>query len=178
LILVFGGFVAACAPFLVVLALGREFQAVSAIVLWPAIGETARALSTVNHALGVVKVDMRRLLPPALAGAFVAPVLIQMLAPSEPLLGTALALCIANVVVLAVVYVLTRLSVPVTWPWKKAATAAAVGFALILAGRAAFDTLPKTPLAALAVCAALGLFVLIVLYYFSRNSLAGVTARP
>jgi len=159
----------------VILALGREFQAVSAILLWPAIGETARALSTVNHALGVVKVDMRRLLPPALAGALAAPILIQALAPGEPLLGTAIALCLANILVLVVVYALIRLSVPVTWPWKKATAAAALGVAMILAGRAAFDMLPRTPLVAVAVCAAFGLCVLTVLYYFSRSSLARMT---
>ncbi len=121
---------------------------------------------------------MRRLLPPALAGALAAPVLIQALAPDEPLLGTAIALCLANVIVLVVVYVLTRLSVPVTWPWKRALTAATLGVALILAGRAAFDVLPKTPSVALSVCAALGLFVLSVLYYIFRNSLTGVTVKP
>ncbi len=178
LILIFGSLIAACAPFLVILALGSEFQAVSAILLWPAVGETARALSTVNHALGIVKVDMRRLLPPALAGALAAPVLIQALAPGEPLLGTAIALCLANVIVLAVVYVLTRLSVPVTWPWKRALAAATLGVALILASRAAFDVLPKTPSVALVVCAALGLFVLAVLYYVFRNSIAAATANP
>jgi len=177
IILVFGCFLAACAPFLVILALGREFQAVSAILLWPAIGETARALSTVNHALGVVKVDMRRLLPPALAGALAAPILIQALAPGEPLLGTAIALCLANILVLVVVYALIRLSVPVTWPWKKATAAAALGVAMILAGRAAFDMLPRTPLVAVAVCAAFGICVLTVLYYFSRSSLARMTGR-
>jgi O-antigen/teichoic acid export membrane protein len=178
IILIFGGFLAACAPFLVILALGKEFQVVSAILLWPAIGETARALSTVNHALGIAKVDMRRLLPPALAGALAAPVLIQALAPNEPLLGTAIALCLANVIVLVVVYVLTRLSVPVTWPWKRALAAATLGAAVILAGRVAFDFLPRTPAVALAVCAVLGLFVLAVLYYVFRNSIAAATAKP
>jgi len=177
-ILIFGGFLAACAPFLVVLALGSEFQAVGTILIWAALGETARALSTVNHALGIAKVDMRRLLPPALAGALAAPVLIQVLAPGEPLLGTAIALCLANAIVLVVVYVLVSLSAPVTWPWKRALAAASLGAAVILAGRAAFDLLPRTPVVALAVCAVLGLFVLAVLYYISRSSLAAVTAKP
>ena len=176
-ILIFGGFLAACAPFLVVLALGSEFQAVGAILLWAALSETARALSTVNHALGIAKVDMRRLLPPALAGALAAPALIQVLAPGEPLLGTAVALCLANAVVLVVVYVLVRISAPVTWPWKRALAAATLGAAVILAGRAAFDLLPRTPVVALAVCAVLGLFVLAVLYFSSRNSLTNVLAK-
>jgi len=176
-ILIFGGFLAACAPFLVVLALGSEFQAVGAILLWAALSETARALSTVNHALGIAKVDMRRLLPPALAGALAAPALIQVLAPEEPLLGTAVALCLANAVVLVVVYVLVRLSAPVTWPWKRALAAATLGAAVTLSGRAAFDLLPRTPVVALAVCAVLGLFVLAVLYFFSRNSLTNVLAK-
>ena len=176
-ILIFGSFIAACAPFLVIFALGSKFQAVSAILLWPAIGETARALSTVNHALGIAKVDMRRLLPPAFAGALAAPVFIHALAPSEPLLGTAISLCLANVIVLVVVYVLTRLSAAVAWPWKRALIAATFGVALILAGRAAFDTLPKTLFVALGACAVFGLFALAVLYYFSRNSLTGATAK-
>lgn len=176
-ILIFGGFLAACAPFLVVLALGSEFQAVGPILLWAALGETARALSTVNFALGYAKVDMRRLLPPALVGALAAPILIQALAPDAPLLGAAIALCLANVIVLVVVYVLTRLSVPVTWPWKRALAAASIGIAVISAGRVAFDMLPRTPTVALLVCTSLGLVVLAVLYYFSRNSLADVLAK-
>ncbi|MGH8640231.1 MAG: lipopolysaccharide biosynthesis protein [Burkholderiales bacterium] len=177
-ILVFGGFLAACAPFLVVLALGAEFQAVGAILLWAALSETARSLSTVNHAMGIAKVDMRRLLPPALAGALAAPALIQVLAPDEPLVGTAIALCLANAIVLVVVYVLVRLSAPVTWPWKRTLAAATLAAAVTLVGRAAFDLLPRTPVVALAVCAVLGLFVLVVLYYISRSSLAAVTAQP
>ncbi len=177
-ILIFGGFLAACAPFLVVLALGSEFQSVGVILIWAALSETARALSTVNHALGIAKVDMRRLLPPALAGALAAPVFIQLLAPGEPLLGTAIALCLANAIVLVVVYVLVRLSAPVTWPWKRTLAAATLGAAVILAGRAAFDLLPRTPVVALTVCAVLGLIVLIVLYYISRSSFAAVTAKP
>lgn len=175
-ILIFGGFIAACAPFLVILALGSEFQSVGTIVLWAALGETARALSTLNHALGIAKVDMRRLLPPALAGALAAPFLIQALAPDSPLLGTAIALCMANCIVLVVVYLLVCLSAPVSWPWKRALAAATLGVAVTLAGRAAFDALPRTPIVALAVCSALGLFVLAVLYYIFRNSFAEVTA--
>jgi len=38
--------------------------------------------------------------------------------------------------------------------------------------------LPKTPSVALVVCAALGLFVLAVLYYVFRNSIAAATANP
>jgi O-antigen/teichoic acid export membrane protein len=176
-ILIFGGFLAACAPFLVVLALGSEFQGVGAILLWAAFGETARALSTVNHALGIAKVDMRRLLPPALAGALAAPFLIQALAPDSPLLGTAIALCMANCIVLVVVYALVCLSAPVTWPWKRALAAAILGVAVTWAGRAAFDALPRTPIIALAVCSALGLFALTVLYYIFRNSFTEVTAK-
>lgn len=176
-ILIFGGFLAACAPFLVVLALGDNFQSVGTILIWAALGETARALSTVNHAMGIAKVDMRRLLPPALAGALAAPAFIQALAPGAPLSGTAIALCLANVLVLVVAYVLVRLSAPVSWPWKRASAAAVLGTAMALAGQAAFDWLPRTPIIALAVCAVLGLFVLAVLYYISRSSLAAVTAK-
>jgi len=176
-ILIFGAFLAACAPFLVVLALGSEFQAVGPILLWAALGETARALSTVNFALGYAKIDMRRLLPPALVGALAAPILIQALAPDTPLLGTAVALCLTNVIVLVVVFVLTRLSVPVTWPWKRAITAAAIGIVVISAGRVAFDMLPRTPAVAVLICTSLGLVVLAVLYFFSRNSLTGVLTK-
>jgi O-antigen/teichoic acid export membrane protein len=176
-ILIFGGFIAACAPFLVIVALGSEFQAVAAVVLWPALAETVRALSTVNHTLGIAKVDMRRLLPPALAGAIATPALIQVLAPDAPLLGTAVAFFSAHAIVLCVVYVLTRLSVPVTWPWRRALAAAASGTAMILAGNAAFALLPRTATIALAVCTALGLFMLALLYYFGRNSFSGLAVK-
>jgi len=46
-----------------------------------------------------------------------------------------------------------------------------------LAGRVAFDLLPRTPAVAFAACAALGLFVLAVLYYVFRNSLTSVTVK-
>ncbi len=171
-VVLFGSYLAACAPFFCVLALGKEFQVVSAFVLWPALIETARALSSSMHTLGLAKVDMRNTLPAVITGALAAPPLIIMLAPADPLNGTGLALLLAGIAVLAIVVVVTRISLPVKWPVGRLMGAALAGLPMVVLGRWIFNMFPESILAALAAMTVLGGYLLGALYLFSRDWLA------
>lgn len=133
-VIVFGSFLAGSAAFMVKLLLGEQFQAVTPILIWPALTETLRAISSVLHQLGLVKVDMTVNVLPVLVGALVAPTLVYLLAPHEPLLGTALALLAAGVAACAVVIPISRRALPVVWPIRRIVYAAALGAPLCVLG--------------------------------------------
>lgn len=129
-VMLFGAFLVGNAAFMVKLLLGEQFQAVMPILIWPALTETFRAISSVLYQLGLVKVDMSINLLPVVAGALIAPTLAYLLAPYEPLLGTAVALLAAGVAVLVVVIPLSRRALPVVWPIRRILYAAALGVPL------------------------------------------------
>lgn len=133
-VMLFGAFLAGNAAFMVKLLLGEQFQAVTSILLWPALTETFRAISSVLYQLGLVKLDMSVNVLPVVVGALIAPVFVYLLAPYEPLLGTALALLAAGVAVLIVVIPLSCRALPVVWPIRRILYAAALGAPLYLMG--------------------------------------------
>jgi O-antigen/teichoic acid export membrane protein len=135
-IILFGAFLIGNAVFLVKVLLGEQFQAIASILVWPALTETLRAISSTLHHLGLAKVDMTVNILPVLCGAFVAPTLVYLLASSEPLLGTALALLTAAAVVLAAVIPISRQALPVVWPVRRIAYALVLAVPLCLLGRA------------------------------------------
>lgn len=129
-VILFGSFMAGNAAFLVKLLLGEQFQVVAPILIWLALTETIRASLSSLYTLGIARVDMTVNLPPVIAGAVTAPVLVLLLAPYNPILGTAIALLGAGVGALAVgVYVSSRTS-PVTWPVRRIVVAVALGVPL------------------------------------------------
>ncbi len=133
-VMLFGAFLAGNAAFMVKLLLGEQFQAVTSILLWPALTETFRAISSVLYQLGLVKLDMSVNVLPVVVGALIAPTFVYLLAPYEPLLGTALALLAAGVAVLIVVIPLSCRALPVVWPVRRILYAAALGVPLCLMG--------------------------------------------
>lgn len=167
-IILFGCCLAGCAPHFARLALGPQFQVAAAFLIWPALAETARALSSVIHTLGVAKVDMRMLLPPTALGAVAAPAFIFLLAPASPLTGTGMALCLASCCVLVAVYVLTRSAAPVEWPWRRMGSAALAGFPMLAAGLWEMPVATETIAFALFACTLLGLYAIACLYFFAR----------
>ena|SRR6185295_14949493 len=134
-VILFGAFLVGNAAFMVKVLLGEQFQAVTAILIWPALTETFRAISSTLHQLGFAKVDMTVNVLPVMVGAFVAPTLVYVLAPHEPLVGTALALLAAGVAALAVVIPISCRALPVTWPIRRIMYALALGIPLCLVGR-------------------------------------------
>lgn len=134
-VIIFGAFLVGNAPFLVKVLLGEQFQSVAPILIWPALTETVRAISSSLHQLGLAKVDMRVNLVPVLVGALLAPTLVYVLAPYEPLLGTAFALLAAGVAVLAVIIPISYRALPVAWPVRRIMYALALGIPLVLLGR-------------------------------------------
>jgi O-antigen/teichoic acid export membrane protein len=135
-VILFGAFLIGNATFLVKLLLGEQFQVIASILIWPALTETFRAISSTLHQLGLAKVDMTVNILPVMIGAFVAPTLVYLLAPSEPLLGTALALLAAAVAAFAAVIPISRRALPVVWPVRRILYAAALALPLCLLGRA------------------------------------------
>lgn len=133
-VILFGSFVAGNAGFLVKLLLGEQFQAVAAILIWPALTETMRASLSSLHTLGIAKVDMTINLPSVIAGALAAPVLVLLLATRSPLLGTAIALLGAGAVALAIGIYVSYRTLPITWPMRRIAAAVALGVPLGLMG--------------------------------------------
>ncbi|MDC8448531.1 MAG: hypothetical protein LV473_09245 [Nitrospira sp.] len=135
-VILFGAFLIGNAAFMVKLLLGEQFQAIASILLWPALTETFRAISSTLHHLGLAKVDMTVNVLPVVLGALVAPTLVYFLASYEPVLGTALALFAAAVVAFAAVIPISRRALPVVWPVRRIMYAAALAVPLCLLGRA------------------------------------------
>ncbi len=134
-VILFGAFLFGNAAFMVKLLLGEQFQAVTSILIWPALTETFRAISSTLHQLGLAKIDMTVNVLPVMVGALVAPTLVYVLASYEPLLGTALALLAAGVAVFAIVIPISCRALPVTWPIQRIMYAAALSIPLCLVGR-------------------------------------------
>ena len=134
-VILFGAFLIGNATFLVKLLLGEQFQSIASILLWPALTETFRAISSTLHHLGLAKVDMTVNILPVVIGAVVAPTFVFILAPYEPLLGTALALLAASVVAFAAVIPISRRALPIVWPIRRILYATALAVPLGLLGR-------------------------------------------
>lgn len=134
-VILFGAFLIGNATFLVKLLLGEQFQVIASILIWPALTETFRAISSTLHQLGLAKVDMTVNILPVMIGAFVAPTLVYLLAPSEPLLGTALALLAAAGAAFTAVIPISCRALPVVWPVRRILYAAALAVPLCLLGR-------------------------------------------
>lgn len=164
----FGGCLAGCAPHLSRIALGEAFQPNAAFFVWPAIAETGRALSSVNHTLGVAKVDMRHAIVPAVVGALAAPLLVAAWGPADPLGGTGAALCMASMLVLAAVGFVTHRTAGVRWPWARLLAGSVGGGVLWLAGMWLAWILPSTAAAAIGACALLVAVTSLVLYTMAR----------
>lgn len=134
-VILFGAFLVGNAAFMVKLLLGEQFQIVTPILIWPALTETFRAISSTLHQLGLAKIDMTVNVLPVVIGALVAPTLVYLLGSYEPLLGTALALLTAGVAVFAVVVPISYRALPIVWPIRRIMYAAALGVPLCLMGR-------------------------------------------
>ena len=134
-VILFGAFLVGNAAFMVKLFLGDQFQVITPILMWPALTETFRAITSTLHQLGLAKIDMTVNVLPVVVGALVAPPLVYFLAPYEPLLGTALALLTAGMAVFAVVVPISCRALPVAWPIRRIIYAIALGVPLCLVGR-------------------------------------------
>jgi len=133
-VILFGAFLVGNATFMVKLLLGEQFQAIASILIWPALTETFRAMSSTLHQLGLAKVDMTVNIYPLMMGALLAPILVYALASYEPLLGTALALLMAGVVVFAMTIPISCRALPIAWPVRRILYAGALGIPLCFLG--------------------------------------------
>ncbi|GAB4507068.1 MAG: hypothetical protein Tsb0026_01150 [Sulfuricaulis sp.] len=141
-VVLFGMFLIGVGPYLAKILLGEEFQGVGAIIVWPAMTETMRAVSSSLYTMGIVKVDMRLNIPPVVAGALISPLLVYMLAPQDPLVGTGVALFAAGLAVLLVVIPISYRALPVKWPWMRIVQAVILGLPMVIAGAVASSSAP------------------------------------
>jgi hypothetical protein len=174
-VILFGAFLVGNASFLVKLLLGEQFQAVVPILLWTAVTETLRAVSSSLHQLGLAKVDMTVNILPVSVGAVTAPTMVYFLASHEPLMGTAMALFIAGLGVLALVIPISHRALPVIWPTRRIGAALLCGVPLILTGwgLTLFFAELTAPQAGLALLMST-ILLLFFLYAFSREWLCKV----
>jgi len=168
--ILFGAFLAGSGPFLVKLLLGERFQVVTSILIWPALTETMRAISSSLFTMGIAKVDMRINLPPVAAGATTAPVLVYLLAPVNPLLGTGIALFTGAVVVLSIAIFMTYRALPVTWPVRRIVIALALGLPMVIGGNIAGSWVSDMTWAKAAIAVTLvGASMIAVQYLVARH---------
>lgn len=161
-------FIAAGGPFLATLLVGAQFRHAAMIVVgWAAFIEMLRAASSMQSHLGIAKVDMRIVIAPVAAGAFLAPVSVLLLSRRDPLVGTALGLLTAAVAVMVIVFVISRRALPIRWPLRRcleaAFAAAPMALALYAASR---EWRSPSAFRALIVVVASGAYTLAVIGFF------------
>lgn len=176
-VILFGAFLAGCGPYLAKILLGPEFQVVAAILVWPALVETLRAVATSVDTMGIVKVDMRVNLVPAFVGAVCAPWLVYALAGDNPLVGTGIALSLAGLAGLIVVIPISYRVLPIRWPARRIILALLAGLPMVIAGNIASRAAGMIGWTDAMLALALGaVYLLIVQYLFARKWLEH--ARP
>ncbi len=181
-VILFGAFLIGNAAFMVKLLLGEQFQTIASILVWPALTETFRAISSTLHHLGLAKVDMTVNILPVVIGAFVAPTLVYLLASYEPLVGTALALFAAAAIAFAAVIPVSRRALPVVWPVRRIIYAAALAVPLLLLGRAMGVELGElSESKAMVALVSSGLFMAFLQYVMAKEwiqQLSPIAGRP
>lgn len=174
-VVLFGVILAGAAPLLVKVLLGPSFQIVAGIVVWPALTETLRAMSSSLTVMGIGKVDMRISIPPVLVGALAGPTLVLVLAPLDPLAGTGIALLLAAVLMFAAALVMIRRSLPVRWPTRRMLLAALLGSPVALVGTllTGGNAAAVGPGEAAAILAGFGVYAIWAQFLLARPWLGG-----
>lgn len=168
-VVLFGAFLVGMNPFLAKVLLAERYHEIVPILFIPALTETLRAMYTVLHTMGVVKLDMRVIVVPVIVGAILSPFLVYVLGSIDSLLGTALGMFLAYLAVFLVVIPISRSTLPIRWPVGRILGAALVGLPMIILGQ----LLPKVFDATLAI--SLVVLAIGVLYMVGAQY---VLARP
>lgn len=176
-VILFGAFLGGCGPYLAKILLGPEFQVVAAILIWPALMETLRAISTSVDTMGIVKVDMRVNLVPAIVGAICAPWLIYTLAGENPLTGTGVALSLAGLAGLIVVIPISYRVLPIRWPAKRIILALLAGLPMVIVGNIASHSTGAVTWADALIALLVGaVYLLVAQYLLARKWLRKMPA--
>ena len=173
-IVLFGAFLAGMNPFLANVLLAKQYHAIVPILFIPALTETMRAMYTVINTMGVVKLDMRIIVPPVIIGAILAPLLVYVLGSMDALLGTAVGLLLAYLAVFLVVIPMTRSALPIRWPIGRILTAALAGLPMIILGQLLPRMLDTTLMVSVIVLAVGALYMAGAQYLFARPWLGRV----
>ncbi|MBI1923209.1 hypothetical protein HYR99_03055 [Candidatus Poribacteria bacterium] len=159
-----GVFVASSGTFLAQILLGEQFRAAAVVlVVWAAIIESIRATGAMMYHLGVAKVDMRINIPPVAAGAVLAPLGVLVCGRIDPLIGTAVGLLSAGLVVLVIIMVMSQKALPIAWPVRRIIMSGLLSIPLAFGFQIAKWFLPTpTTLSAVSVLACGGVYLLAV----------------
>lgn len=115
-IMMFGGYLTIMLPIIGINLIGSKFQSILPILFIPVISETARAISSVIHAFGIAKIDMKSLLPVVGVGCLISIVSLLLLVNLiEPLLGTVLSLMLGSISSLTVVVIIMKNKYKANW---------------------------------------------------------------
>jgi len=163
----------AVAPELTNLLLGPAYAASAAFIVWGALAEAGRVLTSVYSLVAQVKMNTRLLILPSLLGAAVAVGLIWWLVPMHGGQGAGIALTVAGTVVVLAMHMLVRRQLAMRLPIRAAVISLAMGGGLILLAlvmRSLFHNQPGR-LVTLTVLAILGVVFLLMQYSLLKPSL-------
>ena len=176
-VILFGSFLMGCGPYLAKILLGQEFQIVASILIWPALMETLRGISTSLDTMGIIKIDMRVNLLPAVVGAISAPLLIYLMAKQDPLVGTGIALSLAGLAGLIVVIPISYKALPIHWPTNRIILATILGLPMIIVGNMVSRSVGAITWANAIVGLGIGVVYLVVAQYLlARKWLGNLTS--
>jgi hypothetical protein len=174
-VILMGAFVIGGAPLLLKVFAGEKFQVVHAILLWPALTETLRAIgsSTINF-MGIAIMNMRIIILPVALGATFALLGVYFFAQIDPLNGTGIALLLACVIGVLTVVVVTRRTLPIKWPLKRISLALFLALSMIIAFRIAILLTPQVSVFKAVIILALGGLYLLGTEYFMAREWIGI----
>lgn len=170
-----GIYIISSGPFLTALFLGKNFQNVSSILIWPAMTETLRVINSSQHFLGIAKIDMKVMIMPVGIGAIVATIGIFILAPIDPLNGTGIALFLAMIAVLIVIIFSSVRALPVKWPVRRIAYAFLLSLPLFISMKVVAVNMDRITIGeSLIVLIIGGLYLVLAEYILARRWLGDI----
>ncbi|MHB8621944.1 MAG: lipopolysaccharide biosynthesis protein [Sulfuricaulis sp.] len=172
-VILFGSFLMGCGPYLAKILLGPEFQIVASILIWPAMVETLRGISTSLDTMGIVKIDMKINVLPSIVGAICAPLLIYLLAKHNPLVGTGVALTLSGLASLIVVIPISYRALPIRWPIERIIFAMILGLPMVIVGNVASRAVGAITWPTALVGLGIGIVYLIIGQYFLARAWLG-----
>ena len=134
-IALFGAFLVGMGPMLAKILLADQYHEIIPFLFLPALTEMLRAFASSLSIMGVAKLDMRINMLPVLVGAILTPVLVYCFGSIDPLLGTAVGMFFAYLIVILVVIPISRRALPIRWPLSRILGAALLGLPMIVLGQ-------------------------------------------
>lgn len=134
-VVLFGAFLVGMGPILARILLAEQYHEIIPFLFLPALTEMLRAFASALSIMGVAKLDMRITLLPVLVGATLSPFFVYIFGSIDSMLGTAVGMFLAYLIVFLVVIPISRYTLPISWPIGRMLGAALFGLPLIVLGQ-------------------------------------------